>query len=1040
MIPVKLTLQGLYSYREKQEIDFTKLTQAGLFGIFGSVGSGKSSILEAISFALYSESERLNSHDNRNYNMMNLKSNELLIDFEFKTNDNTRYRFVVKGKRNSRQFNDVKAFSTTAYRSEDSEWIPIDPKRIEQITGLNYKNFRRTIIIPQGRFQEFLQLNPADRTTMLKELFNLSKYELSDKVIRLESANMELKGNINGQLKGIGEIDPSHLEYLKSEIIRLDEAITVQKDKLETHRKHEQELSMLKTLVQKFNKLTIEQNDLLGRYDYFVALENEIKQFESFSFLFHSDLEQLRMVDNNLRKNKEELTQNTKLQADIKHKVDEWQARINSLKPQYELREQLLQTSEELNKILTIRKDETDVAVLKVRVQKGRQILQSCVAEIEEKQKKLENMEKLLDDLKRNLPDLRNLTDIRQAFLEQDGLLELLKEITLKQTSDLDTINGLYESGLEILKETSDLRELSIDKPELPDSCTPYERFVLRFHNDLIRFTDHIAYLEAFLKATEKEIINCEVQLKLQDFALQLHEGKSCPLCGSLNHPSIFHQEDNARQLDTLKAEKQRSEQQKEQLVELLTSLDKFKEQMILTEAQKESVSNKMEKTLNKLLVITKFKNQKDLSREMLDAEFKRYDEENKNIQLTEKEIKKCNDELIIANENKERYTKAIHDLDKEFVEKQSSINLLSKQLKLIKISDFESYSDADLQQLIVTYATNYQTVTTQYQHAEKEHITLFTILNTLIGKIEIGLQHDGTYTKQLAFIQDRIGQKLIEAGNLELATVEAVLQKQLDCESEKQRIERYRQLLETGKKALETLEVEINQRVYDAEEHQQFILLIKTLDNALAEMNRLKGENEKELRQLTTDAERYAILKKEYDRLELRGQDIAELKNLFRSSGFVNYVSTVYLQNLCAAANDRFYQLTRHKLGLELAVDNSFQVRDYMNEGKLRSVKTLSGGQTFQASLSLALSLADSIHKIAGSSENFFFLDEGFGTLDKEALEVVFESLKALRRENRIVGVISHVEEMQQEIETFLKVINHNDQGSVIEASWEML
>ena len=83
MIPLNLTIEGLYSYRTRQTIDFTNLTQSGLFGIFGGVGSGKSSILEAISFALYGESERLNSKDKRNYNMMNLKSKKLLIDFEY---------------------------------------------------------------------------------------------------------------------------------------------------------------------------------------------------------------------------------------------------------------------------------------------------------------------------------------------------------------------------------------------------------------------------------------------------------------------------------------------------------------------------------------------------------------------------------------------------------------------------------------------------------------------------------------------------------------------------------------------------------------------------------------------------------------------------------------------------------------------------------------------------------------------------------------------------------------------------------------------
>src|SRR5690625_7851410 len=81
MIPITLTLEGLYSYQERQTIDFESLTQAGLFGIFGSVGSGKSSILEAMSFALFGRTERMHARDNRSYNMMNLKSNRLYLEF-----------------------------------------------------------------------------------------------------------------------------------------------------------------------------------------------------------------------------------------------------------------------------------------------------------------------------------------------------------------------------------------------------------------------------------------------------------------------------------------------------------------------------------------------------------------------------------------------------------------------------------------------------------------------------------------------------------------------------------------------------------------------------------------------------------------------------------------------------------------------------------------------------------------------------------------------------------------------------------------------
>jgi exonuclease SbcC len=111
--------------------------------------------------------------------------------------------------------------------------------------------------------------------------------------------------------------------------------------------------------------------------------------------------------------------------------------------------------------------------------------------------------------------------------------------------------------------------------------------------------------------------------------------------------------------------------------------------------------------------------------------------------------------------------------------------------------------------------------------------------------------------------------------------------------------------------------------------------------------------------------------------------------------------------------------------------------VRDFLNNGQSRSIKTLSGGQTFQAALSLALALADNIQHLTRSNQNFFFLDEGFGSLDKDSLSVVFETLKNLKKENRIVGVISHVEDLQQEIQVNLKVVNDMELGSYILPSW---
>ena len=106
MIPKYLKIKGLYSYQEEAEINFERLEEAHIFGIFGRVGSGKSSILEAITFALYGEVSRMSSRDGRNYNLMNLKSNHLSIEFIFEAGLDT-YRILVDAERNKKNFEKV---------------------------------------------------------------------------------------------------------------------------------------------------------------------------------------------------------------------------------------------------------------------------------------------------------------------------------------------------------------------------------------------------------------------------------------------------------------------------------------------------------------------------------------------------------------------------------------------------------------------------------------------------------------------------------------------------------------------------------------------------------------------------------------------------------------------------------------------------------------------------------------------------------------------------------------------------------------------
>ncbi len=209
---------------------------------------------------------------------------------------------------------------------------------------------------------------------------------------------------------------------------------------------------------------------------------------------------------------------------------------------------------------------------------------------------------------------------------------------------------------------------------------------------------------------------------------------------------------------------------------------------------------------------------------------------------------------------------------------------------------------------------------------------------------------------------------------------------------------------------------------------------LLQTEAENLQKQQLLLGQ---EIKESLKKLEEKAKLELIYSKLQNRESNLRELDNLFRGSGFVKYVSSIYLKELCNTANVRFIKLSKNSLSLEIDEDNTFWVIDYLNGGKRRLLKTLSGGQTFQASLCLALALAEKVKALNQADQSFFFLDEGFGALDRNALRVVFETLKSLRHENRIVGIISHVEELQQEVGVYAQIELDPDRGSQVSYSF---
>ncbi|ASB48038.1 AAA family ATPase [Alkalitalea saponilacus] len=1029
MIPHKLTLQGLYSYISKQTIDFDNLTRDGLFGIFGSVGSGKSSVLEAISFALYGDTERLNRKDNRAYNMMNLRSDKLFLEFEFSNGENRRFLCRVEGKRNSKKFEDVGKLNRICYeKAENGEWIPIDTP-VEEITGLSYDNFRRTVIIPQGKFQEFLQLGPKERTAMMQELFHLHRYDLYAGVAELHNKSVKVLDGLDGQLKTLGEIKPEQIEELTLQL----EKMKVELANLENEQKGVQDkIAALKRIQELKAKLESAQELLVQLVDKEKEIneqEKELNLYEKSVRLFKSLMDDSHRLKNDVAGNEKSLKESLLEQEKLKKYFDEASVQFQKTKKEYEKRDVMKREADELKKFSEVLTLKQAIGELTKRRQKGEQMLAEKKSVQTDLRGKIQVASEQLIKDKEQLPDYAMLMDIKEWYRHREQLNKDAANL-VKQQQELNEQSEDFKSKLQ-----NHGRELSLPMPDGMEA--------LAFCKELLKETELQAVrLEEQLKEMDQNRIRLKVQSELQGFAVDLKEGDACPLCGSEHHPDLLkphnvHEELAAlnHKSDDIQKKRQKTLALEKEILKIEAELLSFRKEKARNEKEVDEIKKETETHLKKFC----WEGHHPESPDKLTQELQKHKTLTEVIKNGEKLLEELRTKLDEADKDLKKYEELLTALGHELTAKESRVETLLSDIKHINTDDFREVSAEALNNKSAELIKRADAIENRFKKEEEQINELSRKRNELIGKVS-ELQKAEVHLKDsLAKNEWKIEELLKQNNDLNREKLAVILASEPNVNKIRKDIEEYRSLLATKRAEVKQLEADLQGQQFDPIEWEKLINRNETLSEKFKKLIDESGQLKSDKKRLEADFLKFKELTKAREEAELRTADLSDMRNLFKGSGFVNYISTVYLQELCKAANDRFYKLTRQQLSLELGDDNMFYIRDFLNDGRVRSVKTLSGGQTFQAALSLALALADSIQKHTSEHGNFFFLDEGFGTLDKDSLRVVFDTLKSLRHENRIVGVISHVEEMQQEITTFLKVVNDEKTGSQVTASWEM-
>jgi len=1028
MIPISLSIQGLYSYQEKQFIDFSKMIDAELFGIFGATGSGKSSILDAIFLTLYGKCERLEGRiaGGTNYNMMNLKSNKLWLDFEFMDGNKDRFKFTLEAKRRKKKFEEIESLNRSFYRWDNHQWVPISNPDIEEIIGLNYENFRRTIIIPQGKFQEFIHLKSTARENMLTDIFGLHKFDLSENTKILLRRNRE----------DIEKLHALHLQYEKVTKDYIQEKIDEKEKLIQERQKLERQLTQVRA---ELSKLELLKNQIERKQNLELRLQELLKQKEDIQgrrkrldeYIFcldrfkssiseHQNLSrQLKDVDHRIERQREDLQSSNK----------ELKARGPVLKHAeqvYQQRDSLKKKAEEYDLILKIKDIHINVQGKEDRITKARKHLQQLSVNIEATDKEIISSERQQEEIQDQLVDEVELREVGNWFYEKNSLQQELDFILQNEQKIQRSIEEAKSEKKKILEASS----IDSRQHELP---------VQKVIQLLEEEKNSLDVKEEKLK---KELQEIQLNKELYSLSQNLAEGEACPLCGNHHHPQPRHLHSASTDTRKVERELQEANRTRLQLTDALPKLNHLLSQSKKIQQERQEVIQAKEKVASKIAQHQTHFIWKDYQSEdpdLIKEKIKQRENQKKKIEGIRLKIKGLYESQKEQQSKRQLYEKKLEEIQQESSELIGQLHAVKNQLTILTLNNEIEKEEHELRSLKHQALKEYNGAADTFEQIQSQVRTMEKEINILEGKLHAEKQQRQEVLSSLAKLSQKLENEIKKGGFQSLQQVSEILDQSIHIDTEKEIIRAYEQNLTECQTSLKDVEEDIGDKSFD-ENHfltrkKDELELTDLLDEKKQNIGVLSGT----IAQLEADLQKKKELEQKMEKAENRKGNLQLMERLFKGKGFVRHVSTKHLENLCAAANQRFIKLTGNALSLEVDAENNFFVRDLMNEGRRRSIKTLSGGQTFQAALCLALALSDQVQKQVQADQNFFFLDEGFGSQDKNSLQIIFQTLKSLRKEKRVVGVISHVEDLQEEIDTHLRISLDPQRGSLIRSSWEI-
>lgn len=992
MKPLLIKLRNIGPFVNEQ-IDFSKLEN--MFLITGNTGAGKTFIFDAMTFALYgsvcgSRGEESNQLHSKYTDVKD--DSEAFVEFSFESagkiyrvNRTLSYKYVNKNNKEATK-DSVVVFEQ--YNTEQKSFVSFDEQksqidaRIQSIIGLKKDEFSKIILLPQGAFSSFLKENSKDKAETLKKIFPVDSYTSIMEDIREKAKNLKNELDaINNQITNLCQ----KCDF--SEGDKFLEELKVKKEEIENKQKNNShELQIIvsditklneeKTQAKEKNEHSEKLNNLLSKKEFYEHIEEKIKKAEK-SSVFGEFIRNVELCKKNYEKAKIDFEESKENLNFVSKKYDEifqqendfavLKAETKKMQSEFSVLEEQLKNAKEL--AFYIEKTQSE----KQKLEKLKEELNKIDCEITENKNKVNSelsVETVIEQITIEISNLKiKVKDDEQKLNDFKSLQKIIKEIDEKQ---------------------SELRELNLSKDSL------------------------VKNIENNRKILDETLIaqkNYEMKNASYELAKDLQEGQECPVCGSLNHPKLACSISGLSYSDKISTYEQNLKISQEKAIEIESQISSVATLISEKSIQKKELeAQSIEENICEI-----FENDK-VSLEKKEEDIQFYKKIKENLELLEEKYKAKRDEIMEQDKiyssclatQKEKENNSLKGLSLEELTKKHLTVQKELEDSELKINKWENDCKNIASEKKACEVDN-QTKSKYFADSSKNLDDANAVLSEKVSSSEFNNLEEvlSSFVEENELVKIKNDLKEYSVSVVEHS---AVLEKYKNIRMLSE-IETDLQVAQNKKNEMDIESQNLN---------NDFQKIIENYTNFESSFEQYKTlENQRK----TTEQKRLPYEKLNND---LNGNNPKKLQ-------FDSWVLGIYFEQVVTYASKRFYDISNgrynfkianyenggkgnSKKGLDLLVIDSFN-------GSERPTSTLSGGETFMASISLALALTDVVQNRNGGIQlDSLFIDEGFGTLDNETLDKALGVLNELQ-ETKMVGIISHVDALQSTIPSIIKV-----------------